>query len=197
MRPKLALILLRFPDGRTDSGGERFNKSDIAPKRKRSGQRCKSLCHGPFLGREWPGNSRPAHLLKQFEGQICLHGRVSAGVRQTIVWIKWRLIGIHPNPGPRCENINTWCERRLKKRRDERRKTRRRERRKQKWTDLFANRRLLRKSQPHLSGKAKKRERIRWRKKMEQKFPSIKRGVAVATWNVRRCKIQVDGRGRI
>ena len=69
----------RFPDGRTDSGGERFNKSDVAPKRKRSGQRRKSLCHGPFLGREWPGNSRPAHLLKQFEGQICrLHGRSRA-----------------------------------------------------------------------------------------------------------------------
>ena len=95
---------------------ERFYKSDITPKRKRNDQRRKSMYHRRFLGGKRPGNSRPAHLFMQSEGQLwCLHGPAhGVELRQIEVWLACHLIGIHPNSRQRSEKISVRAEQKQK-----------------------------------------------------------------------------------
>ena len=152
----------------------------------------------PFLGRERPGNSRTEHLLKQPVGyKSRLNGRVfKVGERHQGRIVKWCLMDIHPHHGPRTVNINRWAEQKLREMRARKRRERSSEKRGSKWTRMIANRSKERKE--HLTGKARKKEKERWRRKVNQKFSRrTNRDSKVITWNLQRCKIQVDGRGRI
>ena len=52
------------------------------------------------------------------------------------------------------------------------------------------------KRQQHLTGKIRQRKR-RWIRKVDQKFSPKGQGIRIAILNLQRCKLQIDGRGRI
>ena len=103
---------------------------------------------------------------------------------------------IHPNTGPRTVDINRWAKQKLREMLARKRKERRSEKRGSKRTRMLANR--SKEGKEHLTGKSRKKEKERWRRKMNQKFSKgTNLDSEVITWNLQRCKIQVDGRGRI
>ena len=188
--------VIGFPDAVPSRGGERISQKQHRPKLWDVLRGRKNSKQIPFLGREWPGNSRIVHL-KQPEGvNCCPPGRgTKENCRHRKMVIRWCLRDIHPNPGPRGTDCDKWIERKFRKMRVEERKQRRKAKRERKWQRLIAERKT---SRPKgLTGKANRRERERWQKKIAQKFSARKQGERIATWNVQRCKIRVDGRGRI
>ena len=72
----------------------------------------------------------------------------------------------------------------------------RRKDRTRQWQRRSAERTTVPQCRQQMKGKAAQRERQRWKRKLEQKFPSAKKHW-IATWKFQRCKNQVDGRGRI
>ena len=63
-----------FPDAVPSRGGERISQKQHRPKLRDVLRGRKNSKQTPFLGREWPGNSRTVHLLKQAEGVNCCYG---------------------------------------------------------------------------------------------------------------------------
>ena len=63
--------LICFPDAVPSRGGERISQKQHRPKLWDVLRGRKNSKQIPFLGREWPGNSRTVHLLKQPEGVNC------------------------------------------------------------------------------------------------------------------------------
>ena len=189
---------ISLPDVVPTRGGKRYHKSNITSRRRRGNDYASKSFQGPFLGRERPGNSRTEHRLKQPVGyKSRLNGRVlKVDERHQARIVKWCLMDIHPNPGPRTVDINRWVEQKLREMRARNRKERRSEKRGSKWTHMLANR--SKEGKEHLTGKARKKEKERWRRKVNQKFSKrTNLDSEVITWNLQRCKIQVDGRGRI
>ena len=184
-----------FPDVVPTRGGKRYHKSNITSRRRRGNDYARKSFQEPFLGRERPGNSRTEHLLKQPVGyKSRLNGRLlKVDERHQARIVKWCLMDIHPNPGPRTEDINRWAEQKLREMRARKRKERRSEKRGSKWTRMLANR--SKDGKEPLKGKARKKEKERWRRKVNQKFSKrTNLDSEVITWNLQRCKIQVNGR---
>ena len=75
---------------------------------------------------------------------------------------------IHPNPGPRTVDINRWAEQKLREMRAWKRKEKRSENSGSKWGRMLANK--SKEGKEHLTGKARKKEKERWRRKVNQKF---------------------------
>ena len=99
-----------FPDAVPSRGGERISQKQHRPKLWDALRGRKNSKQIPFLGREWPGNSRTVHLLKQPEGvNCCPPGRgTKENCRHRKMVIRWCLRDIHPNPGPRGTDCDDW-----------------------------------------------------------------------------------------
>ena len=120
------------------------------------------------------------------------------GSRHKTAWIRKKLETIHPNPGPRPMNINKWAEKRVKEMKKRQRKEKRKNQRKEKWDRMIKQRRDKRQEMKTKKAKERKRERKRWTQKLNQKYGTTEtKETVVTTWNVQRCRIQTDGRGRI